>query len=165
MAIFITPATTWNNLANKPAVLSDNQISWDELINKPSSFAPSDHVHSTSLAGALSAETYGAGTTFGAAVVALVPGSAGGRLERSTQNGHYVIFLDSNDSGDSFAIVSRLGSVGTAGNPPDFLALQVTRDGVVICKNRIISPLPVFSNNLQVGSFYRDTNNFVKIVP
>lgn len=35
--IVISPPTanSWNTLTNKPAILSDNQISWDEIQNKP----------------------------------------------------------------------------------------------------------------------------------
>jgi hypothetical protein len=32
------PKNSWNSLQNKPAILSDNQISWNEIINKPTTF-------------------------------------------------------------------------------------------------------------------------------
>lgn len=31
----ISPPSSWGNLQNKPAILSDNQISWDEVFNNP----------------------------------------------------------------------------------------------------------------------------------
>jgi len=39
--ILIQPPTVqnWNSLVNKPSILSDNQISWDEIQNKPTTLA------------------------------------------------------------------------------------------------------------------------------
>ena len=35
MAILIEPPANWGNLQGKPTWLSDNQVSWEEIINRP----------------------------------------------------------------------------------------------------------------------------------
>lgn len=140
----------WGGIIDKPSILADNQIDWEEVQNKPTVFPPD-------------LETYNGATSFGQAIGSLVTGTASGRLERGWLNGHYTIFLDNNGDSDSFAVVSRQNYSANSPNP-DFLALRLFSHGYLQIGRGIIANLPTSSIGLPANYFYRDSNGFVKIV-
>ena len=153
-----TAPPQWGKIQGIPSDFSDGKIDWEEVQNKPTNFPSLNHIHAPQT-GSYGVEIYNNTTTFGEAMIGLVSGSNGGRVERSTTNGHYVIYIDGNDDSDSFAIVSRSTSSADTGQNPDRLIFRIFRNGRILA-----SLLPTSPTGLQSGTFWRDSNGFLRIV-
>lgn len=149
---FQSEETTWNNLQNKPTILSDNQVTWLEIQNKPATYPPTP-------------KTYNAATdALGAAIANLISGSAFGRFDQSTVNGHFVFYIDSNDRDDCFGIVAKTAVTSVSNLLPDILIAKFARDYILLNRSEIRMPnIPVSIPN-NSGQLWRDSNGFLRIV-
>ncbi|HBK22863.1 MAG TPA: hypothetical protein DDZ60_10285 [Planktothrix sp. UBA10369] len=115
---------SWDNLQNKPAILSDNQISWNEITNIP-----------INISNFLSRATTPKGK-FNDYLL--------GVYQSSTEITYKWQSLNSNVSAYSVALRDSSGNLKA--------------------NNFVAQTMPISPTGLSVGTFYKDSNGFVKIV-
>lgn len=133
----------WDSLQNKPAILSDNQISWSEIQNKPSTFPPASPAIFT---GSASAPI---------TLSALNPGIRFTETDATTNNKDWFLVVAS----ELFQIQARDENFNHINSP-----LVIDRFGELRVSKIRANTLPTNFSGLASGSFYRDSNGFVKVV-
>lgn len=151
----------WESIPNKPTILTDNQISWDEVINKPSIFPPAyleddrininlgTNVNSYSLPSAIeipSENLYGGFYDFHSGILL----GCGDHNGWGTQN--FKIYIASN--------------WGTYNSNPCLSVgnYSLVHSGTITASGFIGENIPDNPIPLAPGSFWRDTGGYLRIV-
>lgn len=172
---FNTPPQ-WGKIQGIPSDFSDGKIDWAEVQNKPSTFAPASHNHDV-----LASTTFvqsGAGNQV----------TGGTSQADNTAKSFTVSGLNYSNSAPKYSMISgqstntentvQIGggwSVLASAQRIEFWVTgtynaligtrvgYITNDGLII--NKILATnLPSSSNGLPAGSFWRDSNGFLKVV-
>lgn len=155
-------ATTWDNLNNKPAILSDNQIAWSEVQNKPNIFPPAIQLESGKI-----------NVSLGNNQNTLLSPSAIEIPSDNTYGGFYDLHSGVRlTCGDHWGWTSQKFKVYIASNwdeynsPPCLIASNSTLEipGIFRGENVQAVAIPNNPSGLSTGTFYRDSNGFVKVV-
>lgn len=177
MAFMIRPPQNWGNLEGIPTDLTDGKISWDEVINKPSSFTPSTHIHNEYLpvsGGQFENFTLwdtkfyrwdGINNNYkNIGSIAGLSNSYGTLLE-APAFGNFALGIRPNQTNDGFALIFTDISTDPANINYSIVKLRIVRGEIYLDAIRLVlANLPTTAAGLATGTVWRDTNGFLRIV-
>lgn len=154
---------SWNDLQNKPSILTDNQVNWNEILNKPT--------------GQVKAiVNFGNGLDS----INFLASSVGGDSGQISGYSFYTTFSNYPDtivrrsadiwSGFDYIWGSEYLAFGVGKWGGNDLAnvtdekMRLSFDGTLHASNFRAISIPNTSSGLTTGNFYRDLNGFVKVV-
>lgn len=158
---------SWTGLSGIPSDFQDGKINWSEIQNKPATFTPSEHTHSQYAEKSFSntfskSQSIDVGVNSGllAGISILSGGSADNRgyFLGVTTGGSFYISQVPDTTGAAKILLSYTRNGGLILGWNGSSRLATTENGIALPN------LSATSAGLGVGSLWRDSNGFLRIV-